>query len=256
MITSEQNKSVKRVVALQKKQKQRYKEQCFVVEGLKMVLETPKTLVEMVYISEGLFDEQAGLVKDYTYEVVTSNVFKKMSDTTTPQGIMAIVKMPDYLMSDLLTGEGTVILLEGLQDPGNLGTILRTAEAIGVKGVVCTKNTVDLYHPKVLRATMGAIYHLPVFTNLSGMGVVESLKESGYKMYAAHLSDSQYHYDTDLSGGSCFMIGNEGNGLSDELTSQADQLIKLPMVGQSESLNAAVAASVLMYEADRQRRQK
>lgn len=256
MITSEQNKSVKRIVALQKKQKNRYKDQCFVVEGLKMVTETPANLVETVFISEDLYNDQPDLVANHPYEVVRTQVFRKMSDTQTPQGIMAIVKMPTYEMATTFTGEGTVILLEGLQDPGNLGTILRTAEAIGVKGVICTKNTVDLYHPKVLRSTMGAIYHLPVFTNVNGLAAVEGLKSSGYKLFAAHLSDSQYHYDTDLKGGTCFMIGNEGNGLSDEMTNQADQLIKLPMIGRAESLNAAVAASVLMYEADRQRKQQ
>lgn len=147
-----------------------------------------------------------------------------------------------------------LMILEDLQDPGNLGTILRTGEGAGVSGVILNKNCVDLYNPKVIRSTMGSVYRMPVLTVDSISDILPELKKQGVRTYAAHLRGEHFYDQEDFRGKTAFFIGNEGNGLSDELSGQADCLIKIPMLGQVESLNAAMAAGILMYETSRQRR--
>ena len=164
MITSATNSRVKRIVALGQKAKFRREEDCFLVEGSKMFLEAPKSWVKEVYISESFlakcsFREE---LQSYCYEVVSDDVFQKMSDTKTPQGILSVLQCPHYEMEQLLAKANPfLIILENLQDPGNLGTILRTGEGAGIDGVIMTKETADLFNPKVIRATMGSIYRMP-----------------------------------------------------------------------------------------------
>ena len=188
------------------------------------------------------------------FEVISDAVCRHLSDTKTPQGVTALVKKQEVSLESLLTGESSpcLFLLENLQDPGNMGTILRTSEGAGVTGIIMNRESVDPYNPKVIRSTMGAIFRVP-FVIVDDFGpVLSALKEAGVTTYAAHL-DGQEFYRQDYRGGCAFFIGNEGNGLSAELTAQADRRIRIPMKGQVESLNAAVAATVLMYEALRQR---
>lgn len=257
MITSEQNSQVKGVVALQKKQKQRKKDQAYIVEGIKMVKEAPNSSVKHVYITEQLYSQQPDLIEGLPYDVVSDDVFKKMSDTITPQGILAVMTMPTYTYQEILNHPVvTLVLLEEIQDPGNLGTIIRTAEAIGATAVITTKGTVDIYNPKTLRSTMGAVYHLPIFNQVDKEAWIDRMKNADITLVAAHLRGEGYHYQWDIDDKVCYMIGNEGNGLTDGLTSHADRLIKIPMVGEAESLNASVATSILLYETYRQRNSK
>ncbi len=259
MITSTANSRIKRIAALGQKAKLRREEDCFLVEGSKMFLEAPHEWVKEVYVSES-FLKKCSFCKEletFSYEVVSDEVFQKMSDTKTPQGILSVVKCPHYEMADLLKKPNPMlVILENLQDPGNLGTIFRTGEGAGVDGIIMTRETADLFNPKVIRATMGSVYRMPYLYVDDITACVEELKRKEIAVYAAHLQDSVGYDEPDYKKGTAFLIGNEGNGLKKETADCASQYIKIPMQGQVESLNAAIATSILMYEAARQRGHK
>jgi TrmH family RNA methyltransferase len=145
--------------------------------------------------------------------------------------------------------------LENLQDPGNLGTIVRTAEGAGVTGILMSRGCVDIYNSKVIRSTMGSIYRMPFVYTDQWEEALRELKRQGVSLYAAHLKGQDYHDRQDYTKPAAFLIGNESRGLTEETAALADTYIRIPMCGQVESLNAAVASSILMYEANRQRRQ-
>ncbi len=261
MITSTSNQQMKTIVQLNKKAKARRELRAFVVEGPKMVAETPRELLQRVYVSEHYAAEAAGqaLLTDLgiDYEVVSDPVFAHVSDTSTPQGILAVVHMPEYTFAQLLRGTDTrLLVLEDIQDPGNLGTMFRTGEGAGLSGVIMTKGTVDLFAPKTVRATMGSIYRVPYFVTDDLGATLADLHAEGIHTYAAHLRGEKYYDELDLTGGCAFLIGNEGNGLKKETADLADTYLKIPMEGRLESLNAAMAAGILMYEAHRQNRGK
>lgn len=284
MITSTSSSQVKHIVNLQKKSKLRKEEKQFVVEGIKMVSEAPKDRLVKVYISETFKADNEEFLKKMNYEavgkdvleIVSDNVFVRMSDTQTPQGIMAVVKMSDVCIEDMFEKDNytdskddgadkvedntvdakkqpLLLILENLQDPGNLGTIVRMAEGAGVTGIIMSSNTVDIYNPKTIRSTMGALYRVPVIYVDDICKAVDECKEKGVKVYAAHLKGTDNYNQKDYAQPTAFMIGNEGNGLSDRLTQKADELVRIPMQGKVESLNAAIACTILTYEVVRQR---
>ncbi len=255
MITSTNNTQIKKLTALMKKPKERKKQGVFVVEGRKMVDEAPKDLLQAVYMSESFASKSQYVNKDIICEIVSDTIFKAISDTQTPQGILAIVKIPEYQLSDMLDAENTqLLILESIQDPGNLGTMIRTAEGAGITGVVMNKTTVDLFNPKTIRSTMGSIYRVPFLIVDDLSHTVLALREHGVKMYAAHLKGKQSYDEADYTTACGFLIGNEGNGLSDEIAGLSDAYIRIPMHGSVESLNAAISAALFMYECNRQRR--
>lgn len=264
MITSMSNAQIKHIQQLMKKAKARRESGIFVVEGMKMFREAPVDRIEKVYASTSFLEsgdnwavlEEKGFGSESPdMEEVDDKVFRSLSDTVTPQGILCLVRQVDTPLSSMLEArQPLLMILEDLQDPGNLGTILRTGEGAGVSGVILNKNCVDLYNPKVIRSTMGSVYRMPVLTVDSISDILPELKKQGVRTYAAHLRGEHFYDQEDLRGKTAFFIGNEGNGLSDELSVQADCLIKIPMQGQVESLNAAMAAGILMYETSRQRR--
>lgn len=259
MITSSSNAQIKNIIALQKKSKTRSEQDVFIVEGIKMFLEAPKDRIVSVFVSESFLavPQQKELLCGVRYECVSDKVFKEISDTFTPQGILAVVKQYHYSFEELLKAESKVpmlMILEELQDPGNLGTILRTGEGAGVTGIIMSKGCVDIYNSKVIRSTMGSIFRVPFMYTEDLSKTIKQLKES-CTVYAAYLKGSRYEYDKcDYSKATAFVIGNEAKGLSEEIAGLADERIVIPMQGQVESLNAAVAASILMYEGYRQRR--
>ena len=268
MITSTSNQQMKYLSLLLKKAKERKENKAFVVEGTKMVAEAPRQWIRNIYVSEtyeknpenktllGTFSKEAAAY-GFVMETVADSVFKSVSDTQTPQGIMAIVAMPEYSLSKLVQGKKThLLILESIQDPGNLGTMVRTGEGAGITGVIMNKTTVDLFNPKTIRSTMGSIYRVPFYVTEDLGQTLKELKEQGVALYAAHLKGEHSYDEEDYTGACGFLIGNEGNGLSDEIANQADTYIKIPMEGQVESLNAAISATLLMYEANRQRRKK
>lgn len=268
MITSVNNQQMKQINLLLKKSKERKNSKTFVVEGPRMVVEAPVEALKAVYVAESYENnaENKKLLAELRdkcekahaiYEVVADNVFKSVSDTQTPQGIMAVVAMPEYSIEQLLDGEKThLLILESIQDPGNLGTMVRTGEGAGITGVIMNKTTVDLFNPKTIRSTMGSIYRVPFYVTEDLAKTMADLQKQGISLYAAHLKGEHSYDEEDYTKACGFLIGNEGNGLSDEIANQADTYIKIPMEGKVESLNAAISATLLMYEANRQRRKK
>ena len=152
-------------------------------------------------------------------------------------------------------GQRLFLALEDIQDPGNLGTIIRTAEGAGITGIIMSDDCVDVYNPKTIRSTMGSVYRMPFLYVHDLPEIILALQAKGVCIFAAHLEGSSAYDEADYCRKCAFLIGNEGNGLRAEVAACADQYIKIPMCGQVESLNAAVAASVVMFEAARQRRQ-
>ncbi len=271
MITSTSNQKVKQIAQWQTKAKQRRQDDVFLAEGLKMYEEAPLELIREVYLTESLLKqlESRKTADDRTYdkawhieeklkrtgyETVAEEVFRRMSDTQTPQGILTVLRRPVYETGQLLRGDKTLLLLlEDIQDPGNLGTMLRTGEGAGITGVIMSSQTVDIYNPKTIRATMGSIYRVP-FLYVEDMGeAVRTLQKNSVRVYAAHLRGETYYSSLSFREGTAFLIGNEGKGLRRETAELADSYLKIPMEGQVESLNAAIAASLLVYEAHRQR---
>jgi len=245
---------------LQKKSKARMEQGAFVIEGIKMFEESRDGghLIK-AYISESFYEDKQAKNPNFflnlPYEVVQDSVLKETSDTLTPQGIMAVVKKPEYNLEQLiLDPNANLVLLEDLRDPGNLGTILRTAEGAGVSGIVLSNTSVDMYNPKVIRSTMGAIYRMPFVYVDNFKEALLIIKQHEITIYAAHLAANLAYDEVDYQRKCAIMIGNEANGLSDEIAQMSNQYIKIPMAGKVESLNAAIAAAVLMYEVYRQKR--
>lgn len=261
MITSLSNRTVKEIVALSRKGKERNKRDVFVVEGIKMFMEVPAERICGIYIAQSaereILEQCGEKLADLTYELVSDEVFAKMSDTMTPQGILCLVRQFHYELREILEekikNQLLFIILEDIQDPGNLGTVFRTAEAVGASGIIMSHQTVDVYNPKTIRSTMGSVYRVPFLCVEDISSIIKVLQGKGVCVYAAHLDGQDYYEDFDYRKGTAFLIGNEGNGLRRETTACADALVKIPMEGQVESLNAAVASSVLLYEAYRQR---
>lgn len=255
MITSSSNAQVKRVIQLNNKSKERKKQKLFVAEGIKMFQEAPREWIERIFVTEDFKKEHGEYLSKTEYEVVEERIFRQMSDTQSPQGVLCLIRMPAYTLQGVLSGAHPLcMILEDLQDPGNLGTIVRTAEGAGVTGLLMSKNTVDIYNPKTIRSTMGSIYRVPFVYIEDLCEILSELKRRGIITYAAHLQGEHTYDSEDYTGGTAFFIGNEGNGLSKRLADRSDYLIRVPMEGEVESLNAAVASSILMYEAYRQRR--
>lgn len=255
-IESAQNKIIKRLHGLQLR-KNREKENVFVAEGLRFVSEIPKDwAVELYAVSDRYAQTHdiSDLEKRAEVYILTDSLFEKVSETENPQGILAVLVQKEYDMTAIMEKKNVFFLLaEEMNDPGNLGTVIRTADACDVDAVFLSKGSVDVYHPKTLRATMGSIFHVPVFQNISILDIAERMHKRGIPLYAAHLKGRQYPYSLNLRRDCAFMIGNEARGLSDEAAELCDSFVKLPMPGDAESLNASIAAGVLMYEVVRQR---
>lgn len=298
MISSTGNGKIKELVRIKKSSKERAKRGVFLVEGVKMFREIPRGLCREVYASEMFLQTAEGETASAharewgcSVEAVSDSVFQYLSDTQSPQGILAVVRQMNYELKDLMAAEQAdvegladavdqtdaadqadtaepgkvsaplptgkpallIVVLENLQDPGNLGTIIRTAEAAGASGILLSKGCADLYNPKVTRSTMGSIFRLPFVYTDDLKGALLQLKGQGIRMLAAHLKGSVDLYEESFVGPTALLIGNESRGLTDETAALADQAIRIPMSGKVESLNAAVAAAVCMFEAKRQR---
>lgn len=258
MITSSANGKVKQVMNLIKKAKARNESGLFVAEGLRIFKEIPREQIDSIFVSESFLkeEERKHLIGGMKYEVLTDEVFQVMSDTKTPQGILALVKQHAYTPEDLtrVPGPAFLMILENIQDPGNLGTIIRAGEGAGITGVLMNSTTADIYNPKVIRSTMGSVFRVPFAYTDNLTDSILQLKKNGIKLYAAHLNGRNNYEKEDYTVDTGFLIGNEANGLTEDTARLADAYIKIPMMGSVESLNAAVAASVLMFETARQRR--
>lgn len=258
MITSTGNNRIRAVSALVKKAKARREQKLFIAEGPKLFSELPRTHLRETYVSESFLKLRAeradALLKGCSYEIVSDEVMRYLSDTQTPQGILAVAEQFSYTLSDLTAEPAHLLILETLQDPGNLGTLIRAAEGAGVTGIVMNTETADIYNPKVIRSAMGSVFRMPFVYVKDLRETLLTLKKSGICLYAAHLKGSAAYDSADYTKSAGFLIGNEAGGLTDETAALADKAVRIPMEGRVESLNAAVAASVLMFEAARQRR--
>jgi len=244
---------IKELTALRDKSKIRKETKTYIVEGMKMCAEAPADMILETYMTKSFEAQHREWLQGQSYEVIEDKLFEKLSDTKTPQGIMRVLRQQHYSLDTVLNKGDLYVVLEDIQDPGNMGTIMRTAEGAGVSGIIMSKGCVDIYNPKTIRSTMGSIYRVPFVHTDSISEAIEEVKRRGVKVYAAHLKGEQYYDDIEYRR-AAFLIGNEGNGLREETAALADTYIKIPMQGQVESLNAAVATAILMYEYGRQRR--
>ena len=262
MITSLHNKEIKETAALLARKKERDRRGLFVVEGPKMFGEAPMERIERVYLAQSaaaqMYEKYGDRLSGLSCETVSDEVFVSMSDTKTPQGILCLVRQQHYNIEEILREnkekQMLFIILEDIQDPGNLGTIFRTAEAAGADGVIMSSWTADIYNPKTIRSTMGSVYRVPFFHVDQMEEAVRRLQKAGVAVYAAHLGGTAAYDACDYQKSTAFLIGNEAKGLREETAACADARITIPMAGKVESLNAAVASSILLFEAARQRR--
>ena len=278
MIISLNNGRIKHAIQLKEKSRIRNEEGLFVAEGFKMLEEAPLSKIREIYCREdvwqkmeesyrkapldklsGIYEKIMTCEKQGTIvETVTEEVFRKLSDTQTPQGLFFLMEKMTYDLPALLKRAGErkeqegkrplFLILEDIQDPGNLGTMIRTGEGAGVDGILMSKGTVDIYNPKTIRSTMGSLYRVPFLYTGDLKQTIEQLQKAGIRVYAAHLKGTKSYREADYAEGAAFLIGNEGNGLKEETAALADEYIRIPMQGKLESLNAAVAAALLMYE--------
>ena len=254
-IRSKDNRIVKRCEQLSMR---KYRDQfgLYLIEGENLLAEAVKNhaRIETVLLREGCQKSLPPQVADRTF-LVDARIFDKLAQTVTSQGILAIVAKEAARKEDFINLPGSnFIVLDRLQDPGNIGTILRTADAAGYKLAILMKGTADVYAPKVVRAATGSLFRMPVVSMASTEELVEFIRAAGKKLTATCLDAQRCYYDEDLTHDIALVIGNEGSGVAPALIESSELRIKIPMQGNIESLNAAVAAGVLMYEAMRGKR--
>lgn len=255
LITSSSNERIKELARLVKSAKERKKEGCYIVEGIRMFREIPREDICGIYVTQECLEKYITEIEEYDIEpvILTDKLYAHISDTETPQGIMAVVRQKRFTLEMLVEPDNAFLYIaDRLQDPGNMGTIIRTAEAAGATGVIISRYSVDVYNSKVVRSTMGSIFRMPIYLSDDLVEDIEFLKDNNVAVYGAHL-DGVNLYANDYTGKCAFLIGNEGKGLSKEASASADKLLRIPMKGSVESLNAAASATVIGYEVLRQR---
>lgn len=254
-ITSISNSLIKDIRGLNRK-RDRVKKESFMVEGIKVITEALGRDYELKNIlwSDRLLELKGGeelyeKIKELNItRKVSEDVLEYISETETPQGIVAVAKMHIRQIEDMdFKDARTLFFLDGLQDPGNMGTIIRSADAFNIDGIIIKSGTVDPYNPKVVRATMGSIFRVPIYYLHNIDDEISKLKESGFKLISTSLEESKDLKDVNFTK-SIVTIGNESRGVSEEIFKLSDEYLKIPMPGESESLNAGVAASIIMYE--------
>ena len=248
LITSKDNETIKEIKKLKEK---KYRKEKYIVEGIKMIQEAIQydANIELVVYSEKFGISNVNLEGIKTIEV-TESIFNTLTEVVSPQGILAVIKKnEDSKKIDYSTE--FILALDGIQDPGNLGTIIRTADATNLKQIIVSKDTVDTYSPKVIRSTMGAIFRVNVIETEDLAQELDNLKKEGFKIITTSLQTNKSIYDINYNK-SVVVIGNEANGVSDNVYAVSNEKVKIPMLGKAESLNASVAASIMMYEYVRQ----
>ena len=260
-ITSPKNQKIKQIKSLYRR-KNRWDTGLFIIEGVKIIEECIDNnyLLESIIYSDELFSTNGGVeiyerIKSYENLIyVPNSLFKEISDMESPQGIMALAKVTERSVEDLYRKDNPFILfLEEIQDPGNMGTIIRTADSFNLDGIIVSEGSVDIYNPKVIRSTMGSIFRMPIYHIEDNIETIERFKSMGFKIYATSLQGEDYIYNMNFKDPSLILIGNESKGLSSELHSLAHKWLKIPILGGAESLNVAIATSIIIYEGIKQR---
>lgn len=242
MITSVQNKLIKEWKKLHIR-KHRYQQGRFLVEGFHLIEEAFNSdwNVEMIIVQEGV--QPPDWMSDEGITFVSERVFKEISQTESPQGIAAVIRMNELQKQN----EQHVLLIDAVQDPGNLGTLIRTADAAGFSSICIGNGTVDPYNEKVIRASQGSIFHIPIYSaNLREE--ITRLKVNSFTIFASALRRAKHYLDVDYTEKTALIVGNEGAGIDDTLLDLADEIIKIPIYGKAESLNVSIAAGILMYQ--------
>ncbi|MBE6228707.1 MAG: RNA methyltransferase [Bacteroidales bacterium] len=265
-ITSAQNAKIKELLALQEKSKERRKKGLFVVEGRREIIHCVEAGYEphtfficRDIITEKEFDSIMGAVEDnfcgMTCQIIEipQHLYDKVAYRGGTEGVIAEMHCKEMALDNLRMKENPlVVVLESVEKPGNLGAVLRSADASGVDAVIVCDPLTDMYNPNLIRSSIGAIFTVPVATATSEEAIAW-LKNNGIKIYTAQLQDSEWYYDTDMKGGTAIVMGTEATGLTDVWRKAADAHIKIPMLGRLDSLNVSVSAAILMFEAVRQR---
>ena len=261
LITSKDNEFVKSIKKLKDK-KYRDERKEFIIEGIRMIKEAilEKAKIKTIVVCDDCASS-GNIPSDLLYEIakydvvyVTEKVFNTITDVATHQGILAVIERTATEES-ISYDEDIIVVLDDIQDPGNMGTILRTVDSIGLSQILVSKGTTDSYNPKVVRSTMGAIFRVNVIECENLEKTVKELKKHKYDICATCLEESKSLYDTEFTK-TAVIIGNEGNGVSEQLLNIADKKIKIPMLGKTESLNASVATGIVLYEIVRQKLKK
>ena len=257
-LTGLQNPVVKAAAELKQK-KYRTQNGLYLAEGLRTAEEAVayKAVETLFYVATD-DDRTMRLLEDAAMQniklvCVNENVMKKIADTETPQGIIAVCKMRQPKLETLLAGGKMLLVLDRVGDPGNIGTMLRTADAAGIGGLVLLKGCADIYSPKTVRSSMGSLFHIPVLSGVSEQEFVSAAKKAGYDLLVTCLDGADNLYKADLSGRIAFVMGNEAGGVSETLLEKADKRVYIPMAGRAESLNVAMAAGIVMFEALRRK---
>ena len=278
-ICSGQNQVIKEIKALKEK-KYRDQKGLYFIEGIRFIEEALKENVEItkIIVSDKLEEVNGGKElleqlenanfynvppfsnevkeaessgakhpRDFVY-TVPNKLYMELTDTENPQGILAVLRKKQINIEEVYDKKNFFVVLDSIQDPGNMGTIIRTADAAGATGVVVSKGCVDVYNPKVLRSTMGSLFHVPICYGENILETLQSMKDKGIRLCAAHLSGNRNYFELGYKDNIAIIIGNEANGISDNIAAISNELVKIPMAGKSESLNASVAAGLLMYE--------
>ena len=258
VITSKDNEFVKHVKKLKEK-KYRDQSQEFIIEGIKLVKEAieEKANIKQIIICDNC--EDSGIIpKDLMYEIakyncvyVTENILKTMSDVNAPQGIMAIIERNNN-ENNIDYNKDIIVVLDDIQDPGNLGTILRTVDSIGLNQILVSKGTADCYNPKVVRSTMGAIFRIKIIECADLEQTLKEIQKNNFKLVVSSLQTNNSLYDINFNK-KVIIIGNEAKGVEPQIQKMADEKIKIPMLGKTESLNASVATGIILYEYVRQK---
>lgn len=258
LITSKDNEIIKDIRKLKEK---KYRDLAgkYIIEGVKIIKEAlnENANIDMVIICDDCI-KNGNIEAKLMYEIakynciyVTEKIFNSITDTTNPQGILAVINMNNKEQK-IDYEQDLIVALDGIQDPGNLGTILRTVDSVGLTQIIVSKNTTDVYSPKVVRSTMGAIFRVKVKQEENLIQTLKEAKKHKYKILSTSLETNNSLYDIKLNK-NVIVIGNEANGVSKEILEMADNKVKIPMLGKTESLNASVATGIILYEYVRQK---
>lgn len=253
LITSNENSNVKLYIKLSSNKKARDEHNQFTIEGSRLLRESvlENADIQMIFATISAFEKNKDFLQKYHDRIITisEGIAKRLSNTKSDQGVFAIINKPENKPLRSQTLNGKFVVLNNIQDPGNLGTILRTADAVEISGVILTENCCDLYNPKVVRSTMGSLFRLNIFCENDFYDVCRKLKSEGVKIYAAVVTKNSVDIlSSGFAENSAIVIGNEGNGLKDEHVSVCDERVTIKMNGNIESLNAGIAAAILMWE--------
>lgn len=264
-ITSRANKYYKHIKSLGTRS-YREKNKQFIIEGIRLLedaIQSGAELQALVFSSSFMQNNEnkslldfidSNVGKDVKRYQMDDKMFKEISHTETPQGILAVVTMKRLTLEDVKAKNTPFyIFCDAVQDPGNMGTIIRTADAAGVDAVILSKGCVDIYNPKTVRSTMGSLFHVPAVKIENSTDTLHMLKKKGLSVVSGHLSAAKQHFEVNMKKGVVLVVGNEANGVSDEVLKMSDEKVVIPIMGQAESLNAGIASGILMYEVVRQR---